>query len=262
MDQGLNHYIPSTMSSFLDILNTESSKTIKVSKGPYNIGSYEPLTDQQAAVLIKIFQSRLPASSWAASSQNFHGRSPIHFVDLPGRGRVVVKAYRRGGIFGKLIRRHYLSTGKTRGRREFEFLHMVAGLGLNVPKPIAYASRGDMFYRSWLITEEILDHENLVDISRQEPERAVAIVQVLAQQVGILIRNRLFHVDLHPGNVVVDKQDVPYIVDFDKAVVFSGTPNELRDRYLRRWRRAVIKHELPEAISEVMCLHLRASFSY
>ena len=32
----------------------------------------------------------------------------------------------------------------------------------------------------------------------------------------------------------------------------------LRDFYLRRWRRAVIKHHLPESIAEVMCLKLKS----
>ena len=60
--------------------------------------------------------------------------------------------------------------------------------------------------------------------------------------------------------MLVDHEDQVYLVDFDKAKRFSGPLNELRDHYLCRWRRAVIKHELPETLSEMMSADLRQNF--
>jgi len=40
--------------------------------------------------------------------------------------------------------------------------------------------------------------------------------------------------------------------------MFGGSPFELRDLYLRRWRRAVIKHGLSPMLTELMSLSLRS----
>jgi hypothetical protein len=48
-----------------------------------------------------------------------------------------------------------------------------------------------------------------------------------------------------------------HVVDFDNARPFDGSERDLRDQYLRRWRRAVIKHNLPETLSELMAMELR-----
>jgi 3-deoxy-D-manno-octulosonic acid kinase len=73
------------------------------------------------------------------------------------------------------------------------------------------------------------------------------------EQVSILIKNSILHVDLHPGNVIVDNQDRVYILDFDKGDIFSGNINKLKSRYLSRWNRAIQKHQLPEMLIELMC---------
>jgi predicted unusual protein kinase regulating ubiquinone biosynthesis (AarF/ABC1/UbiB family) len=65
-----------------------------------------------------------------------------------------------------------------------------------------------------------------------------------------LAENRILHVDLHPGNILVDTRPQVYIIDFDKAVTTAYHSSKLRQRYIRRWRRAVIKHELPLFLHE------------
>jgi 3-deoxy-D-manno-octulosonic acid kinase len=80
------------------------------------------------------------------------------------------------------------------------------------------------------------------------------------KQLYLLIEEGIYHVDLHPGNVLVDNNHNVYVIDFDKARCWTGPKNELRDLYLHRWRRAVIKHNLPETLSEIACLHLRYNF--
>jgi aminoglycoside phosphotransferase (APT) family kinase protein len=107
----------------------------------------------------------------------------------------------------------------------------------------------------------------------------------------MLILNGIKHVDLHPGNVLVDGTGQVFLLDFDKAFFILNDENSpfllslkeqahapdsqnmlssreimrevlflrrLRDFYLRRWRRAVIKHGLPDYVSETMCLRLRS----
>ena len=83
-------------------------------------------------------------------------------------------------------------------------------------------------------------------------------LQELAEQVLTLVSHKIFHVDLHPGNVLVDNSGRVFIVDFDKAREFEGSSEQLRELYLRRWRRAVIKHKLSPVLTELMSLTLRS----
>lgn len=52
------------------------------------------------------------------------------------------------------------------------------------------------------------------------------------------------------GNVLVYPEQSVYLIDFDKARHFKGSASDLRKAYICRWRRAVIKHGLPEVLSE------------
>ena len=75
------------------------------------------------------------------------------------------------------------------------------------------------------------------------------------KQVSTLIKNKILHADLHPGNVIVDNQNQVYLLDFDKGGYLSREKNTLRNQYLRRWNRAIQKHGLPQMLSELMCLN-------
>ena len=74
----------------------------------------------------------------------------------------------------------------------------------------------------------------------------------VTEQISLLIQNNILHVDLHPGNVVVDDQGRVFLVDFDKGRIYSGSKTDLRDRYIARWRRAIIKHRLPMMLNDIM----------
>ena len=110
--------------------------------------------------------------------------------------------------------------------------------------------------------EEITDSRNLAEVSRSDKAEDADILHEammkLGEQVLSLIAHKIFHVDLHPGNVLVQKGGRVSIVDFDKAREFKGSAERLRELYLRRWRRAVIKHKLSPVLTEVMSLTLRS----
>lgn len=192
------------------------------------------------------------------------GRAPVRYTDISGIGPVVIKQYVRGGILRYLRSTIHLRScahlrwGKVRSEEEFEVLELVRSLGIAAPEPIAYAWRGGPLYRAWLVTRQITGHQTLAEVSRRDPEKARTLAKQLVPLLEQLIRNGIFHVDLHPGNVIVDAHNQLFLVDFDKARVVSGREHEqLAERYLRRWRRAVIKHELSEVLTEVVCSSLR-----
>jgi 3-deoxy-D-manno-octulosonic acid kinase len=153
---------------------------------------------------------------------------------------------------------------QTRSRLEFNILADARSVGINAPEPLAYIERGEFLYQAWLITRQIEGGMNLIEYSKTYPSMTSVALSALADELRKLINQKIHHVDLHPGNVVIigDATSVKsaWIVDFDKAYKYSGNKNVLRDKYLRRWRRAVIKHRLPEVYCEVISLALREHF--
>ena len=212
----------------------------------YHFGSLSNIADQQLNQLIRLFNS--PKNS---VNSTLGGRTSTTVARLEGIGSVVIKYYRRGGAVRYLIKQRYLKCGKTRCQIEYELLQKVRSLGINAPEPIAFAYRGRLFYQCWLVTREIKDHQTLVQISRSNEEQTRMAIKALVKQVSMLIKNKILHADLHPGNVIVDNQNQVYLLDFDKGSVFPGDKNALRTRYLRRWNRAIQKHGLPEMLKEV-----------
>ena len=193
----------------------------------------------------------------AGHSNVLEGRGHVILGTLPQYGPVIVKCYHRGGLFQCLVRDRYLKAGKTRGQREYEMLAMAQSLGVHVPRPIAFAFTGFPFYRAWLVMAEIIGKRSLALLCREDEDLCRALLPEFIRQLHLLIQGRILHVDLHPGNVVLDREGRLYVLDFDKAEQVRWSRRALRDYYLRRWRRAVIKHALPDFLSEAVCLGLR-----
>ena len=61
----------------------------------------------------------------------------------------------------------------------------------------------------------------------------------------------MYHVDLHPGNILVTDNDQIFIIDFHKARMFNGSKQKLMNKYCARWKRAVKKHGLPEILNDI-----------
>ena len=221
----------------------------------YHFGSSWDLSEQHLGHLIRLFNA--PTEKVGSV---LGGRSSVTVAQLEGIGPVVIKYYTRGGLIRYLVERKYLKCGKTRGQIEYEVLQEVRKLGVSAPEPIVYAYQGSILYKAWLATREIKQQRTLAELSCVNEEHALIVMKEVAVQAAILIKNNIFHADLHPGNVLVDSADRVFIVDFDKARLSPGSRNKLRDKYLMRWRRSVIKHRLPETLSEMLSTALRNDY--
>jgi len=207
------------------------------------------LGDAELRALVgAIAAHRRPAAS-AANQRVLSGRTATWRHEIPSIGPVVIKEYRRGGMLRHFRRRHYLRVGTTRPERELAILKLARDAGVNVPEPIACFSRGWLFYRGWLVTR-CIQGESLAHLGSTDRGMFPLVMDEMTRQVRLLIRHRIAHVDLHPGNVIVDTNGRLYLLDFDKAVLFDGTLEELRDHYHARWTRAVDKHGLPALLSK------------
>ena len=209
----------------------------------WHFGLSFDLSDQQLQQLISVFNSPT-----ATVESALGGRAAIATTQLEGIGSVVVKHYFRGGLVRFFSKRRYLKWGKPRCQAEYELIQKVRRLGINAPEPVAFAYRGVLFYQGWLVTREIKHHRTLAEISLANEHYAHTVMKTVVQYLSTLVNHRILHPDLHPGNVIVDQKNQVYLLDFDKGGVFSKGKNRLRNRYLRRWNRAIQKHGLPEIL--------------
>ena len=178
------------------------------------------------------------------------GRSGKIRLDLTDRGSVVIKHYLRGGALARINRRKYFGIGKSRAQQEYAWLHRVRSIGISAPEPIAFARTTGFVHETWLITREIDAARSLLEAAIGPEEKTRIIMKQIVLEIGKLIRAGIFHVDLHPGNILLDGRSVPYIIDFDKTRRYRGTHEKLAKKYIHRWNRAVIKHGLPRILSE------------
>jgi 3-deoxy-D-manno-octulosonic acid kinase len=241
-------------------MNFETSDTntpaefINFIRGPYTISSRGLLSDEQATTLVQ----KLRVGVEAHTPSVLGGRSQAGAFDLPPLGRVFVKHYSHGGLLRAVTGGRFFGVGPARSQAEFEMLERVRAYGVDAPRPIAIVKRGGVVYSTWLVMEELEGARSLVEIQAEDGDAMHRAMDALSEQLKILINHRVLHVDLHPGNVLVCHSGKVYIVDFDKAHYFRGSAQALRELYLRRWRRAVIKHGLSPILSEMMSLTLRS----
>ena len=221
-------------------------------------GSSVRLSQNTLDRLILIFRSKQPSDddfpclihlSADRHESILNGRGIVKHIKIPESGHVVVKDYKRGGLvyyFNQDL--HINIGGKIRSQREFDMLVQAKKAGVNVPEPVAYAGRGSLFYRTWLITKRINNYQNFADLSLKDSKRAVQIFPEISDSIKKLIKAHIYHVDLHPGNILIDMNNKNYIIDFDKAFIFKGSKHKLIRLYKKRWARAVLKYHLPDFI--------------
>lgn len=214
----------------------------------YQIGSAKTISEPQKQALVHEF-SRPPEMARTLLSGRIHPQ----IAEIEGFGRVIIKHYFRGGILRHINRRTYMKIGKTRSAAEFEMLTRVRDIGINAPEPVAFASISKTlaFYHAWLVLKEVPAAETLAELARSTPTRAKAILPHVSGQVKLLIRHNILHVDLHPGNVLVDADDQVFLIDFDNTKTGIKNKSGLARYYVKRWQRAVTKHGLPDFLGKM-----------
>ena len=220
----------------------------------YQFGASRPLTELQMNRLIGFFSQPPPQTESVLG-----GRSSVSYHQLDDLGSVVVKHYKRGGLLGSLVKDSYLKWGKSRSQLEFELLLKARDLNINVPEPLLFASLGSLIYRAWLVTREIKRPLSVARLSLNDEKRTRRVMDSVVEQISRLIDNGIMHVDLHPGNVVVDHKERVYLLDFDKGKYYQGNKSKLRSRYINRWQRAVSRHKLPKMLNDIIRSGLNTS---
>jgi len=214
----------------------------------YHIGAGQNLRHRQLQQLQMLFESPpLP------SEEALAGRQSVTIAQLEDLGSVAIKHYARGGLVRHFNHNTYANWPRSRGEKEFQWLTIVRQIGIAAPRPIAFASTGRFMGQCWLVTAAIPRHCSLIRLSQQHGDQRQAIYGKLTSQIQTLIRHGIWHRDLHPGNVLVDDNGMPHLIDFDKARHLKNR-RLLTAKYIKRWARAIAKHHLPTELGQVMAL--------
>lgn len=151
------------------------------------------------------------------------GRGTTWFVQTETVA-AALRHYRRGGLFGKLVKDQYWFTRweQTRCYQEFQLLHTLIKAGVNVPRPIAArAVKTGPYYRADLLSEKVASARDLVAILKEGP-----LPTEMYQKIGCEIRKmhdaQVNHTDLNIHNILIDSADKVWIIDFDKCHIQQG----------------------------------------
>ncbi len=175
------------------------------------------------------------------------GRGTTWFVQLDSM-QAALRHYRRGGLFGKLVKDHYWFSGwdKTRSAEEFKLLTTLRETGVNVPRPIAArAVKSGLVYQADLLSERIPNAQDLVSILQEKPLPTV-MYQAIGQEIAKMHNAGVNHTDLNIHNILIDDQDKVWIIDFDKCQ--QQAHGEWKKHNLERLKRSFNKELLKRQI--------------
>ncbi len=168
------------------------------------------------------------------------GRGTTWFIKMPAI-EAALRHYRRGGLLGKIINDHYLFLGwsKTRSLLEFKLLEQLNQAGVNVPRPIAARVKKKAFsYQADLLCEKIADAQDLVAILKNTP-LPDTIYHKIGQEIQKMHQAQINHTDLNIHNILIDKTDKIWIIDFDKCSKCKG--DSWKEKNLQRLKRSFYK---------------------
>ncbi|MDV6253314.1 3-deoxy-D-manno-octulosonic acid kinase [Vibrio sp. EA2] len=168
------------------------------------------------------------------------GRGTTWFVQLDTM-QAALRHYRRGGLFGKLVKDNYWfsSWEKTRSAAEFQLLLTLTEAGVNVPKPIAArAVKTGLTYQADLLSQRIPNAKDLVSIL-QEQALPAEMYQKIGQEIAKMHNAGVNHTDLNIHNILIDVDEQVWIIDFDKCCQQAGSEWQKHnlDRLLRSFRK-------------------------
>ena len=186
------------------------------------------------------------------------GRGGVGLLQV-GSHELVVRPYRRGGAFGRLLRDRY--SGPKRAQRELDVLEALRQEGVPVVVPVAaVAQRSGAFWRLRLCTERQHDALPLPAFLAAHPMLRRRTADAVGTVVRLAFAAGLRHPDLHLDNVLCcpsgDKVRA-VLVDLDRASLGPALPERARDGMLVRMQRYVARHHHALAAVPTRCETMR-----
>ncbi|BDX04539.1 3-deoxy-D-manno-octulosonic acid kinase [Planctobacterium marinum] len=190
------------------------------------------------------------ASWWQKNAEitgSASGRGKTLFVRHQQQDSIL-RPYLRGGIPGKILSNQFFFTGfeRTRAWQEFFLLLDMLALQLAVPEPVmACIQKSGLIYRNSIIIKRIPEAADLHHILCQQPLSEKAL-HTVGKTIRTFHDNQVYHHDLNIRNILLDQQDKPWLIDFDKCGFKPG--ESWKQHNLARLQRSLLKEKrkLPE----------------
>tara|TARA_B100001758_G_C18416756_1_gene620730 strand:+ start:5318 stop:6007 length:690 start_codon:yes stop_codon:yes gene_type:complete len=155
--------------------------------------------------------------------------------------RYFLKNYIRGGLPSKLIyNKYWFSTiASTRAVLEYNFLLNLLKFNLPVPKPVALQIiREKFFYKANIITCKIENEGTLYEFIKSKKMNKKLWSNLYKTLNNFYLQN-VYHSDLNSKNIIIDKKNNIYLIDFDKSYFFQN--KKLFFKSLKRLDRSLKK---------------------
>lgn len=182
------------------------------------------------------------ARELASTRVELGGRGGARRLVLPGGKAVYLRKYRRGGMVRHFVKDLYLRRPE-RPLRELVVTEAARAAGCPVPTVLAVCiEEAGPFYRGWIVTAAIDRAAPLIDAytARGPAEREILLADV-GRAVRSLHDAGVYHVDLTGHNVIIDEQQGPVLIDFDRAFRDRPDMRGHADRGLDRLWRSMTK---------------------
>lgn len=151
------------------------------------------------------------------------GRGASQKIEIAHQS-LVLRQYRRGGLMARLSRDLYLWTGLYRSRpwREQRVMQHALEQGLPVAECMAFKiEKYRLFYRAAIITR-FIPHQGTLASCLFDDELETAQWQRLGQLIRTMHQAGINHADLNANNILLNKDQKFYLIDFDKARIMSN----------------------------------------
>lgn len=187
-----------------------------------------------------------PESSLRAP-RSYGGRSTLHFIELNGCEKCLIRPYHHGGLL-RFVTTHWFFTWPPRPLREVWVTEEVRKRGVpSVEIVAALVLRGwGPFYRGWLVTRQLQGAEDLWIVLREHsPEGRDDLLRRVGACLKQMHLRGVYHADLNLRNILVCRSATTWnvhVIDFDKAKLLDvSVPASSVRRNLERLRRSIHK---------------------
>lgn len=171
------------------------------------------------------------------------GRGTTLFLSFKGHD-LVLRHYLRGGLVSRISKDRYWfkDWGKTRSVAEFSILNTLRNKNLPVPKPIAaQVKRYKKRYQADIIIERIPNASDLLSILRKGAQSPQFYTH-LAKTIADFHKQGVYHADLNIQNILQDKQEKFWLIDFDRAKILTPQ-TKWQQKNLKRLKRSFLKEQ-------------------
>lgn len=159
--------------------------------------------------------------------------------------KLVLREYLRGGFISKFNKKSYIafSYNSYRSFLEFELLNNLYAQGLHVPLPVvAMVSYHFPMIQNKIVLQQIENSDNLDTILQKRNLNAIE-VEAIQEQLHRLFELKVVHTDLNIKNILLDKDNKSFIIDFDKCYIKNNFNIADKKHILERLERSFIKQK-------------------